>query len=75
MKQAPGLNATVTLCHTGTKDLAADWVAFAESCTPRELELFGFPPPGHPIWTAALLDATAARYPKLDLGPWRASLT
>jgi hypothetical protein len=52
-----------------------DWVAFAERSTPRELELFGFPPPGHGVWTTALLDATADRYPKLDLTPWRAALT
>ena len=58
-----------------SRSTSPDWVAFAEGCTPRELELFGFPPPGHPIWTAELLDATAARYPKLDLGPWRASLS
>jgi hypothetical protein len=47
------------------------WTAFAESCTPRQLELFGFPPPGHPIWTAELLRETAVRYPRLDLAPWR----
>ena len=29
-----------------------DWVRFAEASTPRELELFGFPPPGHEVWTA-----------------------
>ncbi len=50
------------------------WSAFVEGSTPRELELFGFPPPGHPIWTDPFLDATAARYPKLDLTPWRATL-
>ena len=43
------------------------WTAFVEGSTPRELELFGFPPPGHPIWNPTLLDATAERYPKLDL--------
>lgn len=57
-----------------SRSTSPDWVALAESCTPRELELFGFPPPGHPVWDAALLDATARRYPKLDLGPWRAAL-
>ena len=41
---------------------------------PAQLELFGFPPPGHPIWTEALLDETALRYPKLDLSPWRGGL-
>ena len=51
-----------------------DWDAFVERSTPRELELFGFPEPGHPIWDRELLDATALRYPGLDLEPWRAAL-
>ena len=51
-----------------------EWVSFAEGSTPRELALFGFPPPGHPIWDDALLDETATLYPKLDLEPWRAAL-
>jgi hypothetical protein len=50
------------------------WTRFVEGSTPRELELFGFPPPGHEIWTTALLDETAGRYPKLDLSPWREAL-
>jgi hypothetical protein len=50
------------------------WTQFVEGSTPRQLELFGFPPPGHPIWDAALLDETAARYPNLDVAPWRAQL-
>ena len=51
-----------------------DWVGFVEGSTPRDLALFGFPAPGHPIWDSAFLDATAERYPKLDLTPWRAAL-
>ncbi len=51
-----------------------EWTTFAEHSTPRELELFGFPPPGHPIWNEALLQDTALRYPKLDLEPWRTAL-
>jgi hypothetical protein len=58
-----------------SKSTAPGWVEFAEGSTPRELELLGFPPPGHEIWTAELLDATAERYPKLNLEPWRRSLT
>jgi hypothetical protein len=50
------------------------WTQFVEGSTPRELELFGFPPPGHRVWTTALIDATAERYPKLDLDPWRHAL-
>ncbi|HEY3832025.1 MAG TPA: phytanoyl-CoA dioxygenase family protein [Acidimicrobiia bacterium] len=58
-----------------SKSTSGGWVAFAEQCTPRELALFGFPEPGHPIWTAELLDSTAELYPKLDLTPWRAALS
>ena len=50
------------------------WVAFVEDCSSSELALFGFPPPGHPIWDAAFIEATSHRYPKLDLTPWRAAL-
>jgi hypothetical protein len=50
------------------------WDAFVAGSTPRELELFGFPPPGHPIWDEELVDATAERYPGLDLTPWRSAL-
>lgn len=48
------------------------FVRFVEGCTPRQLALLGVPRPGHPYWTAAQLDAMAVRYPRLDLGPWRA---
>jgi hypothetical protein len=49
------------------------WAAFVEGSTPRELALFGFPLPGHPVWTEDLLEATADVYPNLDLTPWRAA--
>jgi hypothetical protein len=48
------------------------WYRFVERATPRQLALFGFPPPGHPYWTPEALTATAQRYPDLDLSPWRA---
>jgi hypothetical protein len=51
-----------------------EWTEFAERSTPRELALFGFPLPGHPIWDGELLEATALRYPRLDLEPWRRAL-
>lgn len=50
------------------------WTNFVEGSTPRELELFGFPPPGHDVWSEALLERTALRYPGLDLGPWHRAL-
>ena len=57
-----------------SRSTSPDWVRFAEGSSPRELELFGFPPPGHPVWSTALIEATQIEYPKLDLDPWRAAL-
>jgi hypothetical protein len=62
--------------YDGIQARAVDpqWDTFVAGSTPRELELFGFPPPGHPIWDAELVDATSERYPGLDLSPWRPAL-
>jgi len=57
-----------------SRSTGPEWTVFVEGSTPRELELFGFPRPGHEIWDEALVDLTAQRYPGLDLGPWRAAL-
>lgn len=46
------------------------WYQFVEHATPRQLELFGFPPPGHPFWTAETLAGMALRYPGMDLSAW-----
>jgi hypothetical protein len=48
-----------------------DWYRFVPRATPRQLALFGFPPPGHPYWTDATLTGTAQRYPDLNMTPWR----
>lgn len=50
-----------------------EWYRFVHRATPRQLELFGFPPPGHPFWTAETLDGVQQRYPELDLTPWRSA--
>ena len=50
------------------------WYRFARRATPRQLALFGFPPPGHPYWTEATLAGTAQRYPGLNMTPWRQAL-
>jgi hypothetical protein len=52
-----------------------DWTEFVEASSPAELALFGFPPPGHPIWDEALLASTAERYPGLDLTPWHEAVS
>lgn len=47
------------------------WYRFVERASPRQLGLFGFPPPGHPFWTVDTVAGMALRYPNLDLSPWR----
>jgi hypothetical protein len=58
-----------------SRAVSPDWDAFVAQATPPQLELFGFPPPGHRVWDQALIEATALRYPGLDLSPWRARLS
>ncbi|MDB5297544.1 MAG: hypothetical protein JWO31_3527, partial [Phycisphaerales bacterium] len=40
---------------------------FIERTTPRQREVLGFPPAGHPYWNAETLAGVAARYPKMDM--------
>ncbi len=47
------------------------WYRFVQHADQRQLTVLGFPPPGHPYWTAQTLAGVAARYPMLDLSPWR----
>jgi hypothetical protein len=51
------------------EDLA--WHRFMHGASVRQLSMLGFPPPGHPYWTEGTLRGVAARYPRLDLTPWR----
>jgi hypothetical protein len=51
------------------------WAAFVGRATPRQLQAFGFPPPGHPYWTPETLAGMAMRYPTLDLTPWRSAVS
>ncbi len=47
------------------------WHRFANGARVRQLSALGFPPPGHPYWNEETLAGVAARYPGLDLTPWR----
>jgi hypothetical protein len=44
------------------------WV---EALDVRQLSALAVPPPGHDYWDDETLAATAARYPRLDLGAFR----
>jgi ectoine hydroxylase-related dioxygenase (phytanoyl-CoA dioxygenase family) len=45
--------------------------AFLTQATPRQRSVLGFPAPGHPYWTAETVAGVAARYPGMDMGPYR----
>ncbi len=47
------------------------WHRFMQRADQRQLSMLGFPPPGHPYWNEATLRGVAARYPLLDMSPWR----
>jgi ectoine hydroxylase-related dioxygenase (phytanoyl-CoA dioxygenase family) len=59
---------SLALPHAG-EDRA--WYRFVKGATLRQLTVLGFPVPGHPYWTPETLAGVAARYPMLDLTPWR----
>ena len=48
--------------------------SFVAGKSPEELALFGVPRPGHVYWNEATVDAMSARYPGLDVSPWRAAV-
>lgn len=48
------------------------WSAAMAAMTVRERDLFGFPPPGDDYWTPETLDGVQARYPAMDMRPYRA---
>jgi ectoine hydroxylase-related dioxygenase (phytanoyl-CoA dioxygenase family) len=51
----------------------AAWHRFMRGASVRQLTVLGFPEPGSAYWTARTLDGVAARYPHLDMTPWRAA--
>ena len=47
------------------------WAALLPECTVRERDLFGFPRPGDAYWNEQTLADVAARYPGMDMNPYR----
>jgi hypothetical protein len=74
------------MLHVSFKPVATDWLGsqawpgaaeslawhrFMQGPTVEQLTILGFPEPGHPYWTGETLRGVAARYPLLDMKPWR----
>jgi hypothetical protein len=54
----------------GDRSFMPEWNPFVEQASTRQLLLFGFPPPGHPYWSARTVAGMNERYPGLDLSDW-----
>ena len=52
-----------------------DWYRFVRHASVRQLSLLGFPALGDPYWTEETLAGVGARYPQLDMTPWRLAMT
>jgi ectoine hydroxylase-related dioxygenase (phytanoyl-CoA dioxygenase family) len=74
--------------HTGFKASGLTWCGqvtfqhqggtpemdqFLETATPEQRELVGFPAVGDPYWDEATVAGVAARYPNMDIEPYRVS--
>lgn len=47
------------------------WSEMLGRMTLRERDLFGFPPPGHDYWNEQTVRDVGARYPDIDMSPYR----
>ncbi|HXQ59530.1 MAG TPA: phytanoyl-CoA dioxygenase family protein [Acidimicrobiales bacterium] len=53
------------------KGFSPEWHKFVAQASVRQLTVLGFPKPGSAYWTDETLAGVAARYPGLDMSPWR----
>jgi hypothetical protein len=53
------------------RDAPQRWAKLIPQCSVRERDLFGFPRPGDAYWNEQTLRDVAARYPGIDLAPYR----
>jgi hypothetical protein len=44
---------------------------FIIQATPYQREMLGFPPPGHDFWTEETIAGVSARFPGIDMTPYR----
>ena len=51
--------------------LRPGWSEALTAMSVRQRDLFGFPPPGSDYWTPETLAGVQARYPQMDMQPYR----
>jgi hypothetical protein len=53
------------------KGFSPEWHKFVAQASVRQLTVLGFPQPGDPFWNDQTVAGVGARYPGLDMSPWR----
>ena len=53
----------------------SNWSPALAAMSVRQRDLFGFPPPGSDYWTAETLAGVQARYPAMDMMPYRSRVS
>ena len=56
-----------------TADRFTQWNAILGDATPRQREIYGFPPVGHPYWNEQTVRDVSVRWPAIDISPYRDS--
>jgi Phytanoyl-CoA dioxygenase (PhyH) len=57
------------ICWPGSAN-KGDWAELLARTTPRERDLFGFPPPGHEYWNQQTRRDVALRWPGIDMSAY-----
>lgn len=55
----------------GSKAIRPDFARWISAASVDERSAFGFPSPGHPYWTNETIAGVSARYPLMDMTPYR----
>jgi hypothetical protein len=50
------------------------WREAMSRMTPEQRDIFGFPRPGDPYWTEETIAGVQARYPHMDMSPYRSAM-
>ena len=51
-----------------------EWNAILGDATPRQREIYGFPPVGHPYWNEQTARDVGERWPAIDMSPYRSGI-
>jgi hypothetical protein len=69
---APWMGRSSWANTPGTSEV---WDPVFADCSPRQREIYGFPPVGHEYWNEQTVRDTATRYPSIDMAPYATAIS